>query len=56
MERTALIQLRVKPVARDRLVALAAKLSTDEHTITMSDVARMAMAKGLPIVERELKA
>lgn len=55
MERDANINVRVKPEAKARLMVLAKKLSTDEQLVTLSDVARKAMALGLPLLEREVR-
>lgn len=43
-----LINVRVRPESKARMEALATKLD-----LTLSDIARMALGRGLPIIERE---
>lgn len=43
-----LINVRVWPENRDRLQQIA-----DQYELSLSQVARMALAKGLPLLERE---
>lgn len=50
MSERVLINVRVKPEAKAAMDQLAAKMD-----LTLSDIARLAMAKGLPILERELR-
>jgi Cu/Ag efflux pump CusA len=53
VERDANVNVRVKPEAKARMLRLAKKMSSDEHLVTLSDVARLSMAKGLPLLEKE---
>lgn len=46
-----LINVRVRPEAKAKMEALALKLD-----MTLSDIARLAMAKGLPLVEKDLQS
>lgn len=50
MTERVLINVRVKPESKARIIRLAARLD-----LTLSDVARMAMAKGLDVLEQELR-
>jgi predicted transcriptional regulator len=44
-----LINVRVKPEAKERLEILALKTE-----LSLSDIARLALSRGLPILEKEL--
>lgn len=49
------IQVRVSPAAKAHMELLAKEFTTELVTTTLSDIARMSMQAGLPLVEKKLR-